>query len=62
MKLTVSVSRKHPQGEHRRAGYAFSRLPRIVNVTAEEAEAILGDEYLDVVSKTARKRGQDETP
>lgn len=48
MRLTVSVAEGHPTRERCRAGLWFTRLPVEVEVTEEQAEAILADQYLDV--------------
>jgi outer membrane biosynthesis protein TonB len=46
MKMKVSVTRDHPTGSRYRAGLAFGRKVSIVDVTEEQAAAILADPYL----------------
>jgi len=46
VKLRVRVTADHPSGTRYRAGLSFGRKVSIVDVTEEQAAAILADPYL----------------
>lgn len=53
-RILVSCPPNHPSGQRGRAGFVFTKVPTLVDVTPEQKKAIEKDPYLTIHRKTSR--------